>query len=90
MISEFFYPMFLGNSIDWALGTLGILYSYIIELPPTTHQANGPCTFGGYNGGSGFALNESDILEVGKEQHAGLLAILKHLMREDKMNQIDM
>jgi hypothetical protein len=41
-----------GNSQDWATGTLGILYAYCIELPPT--------------GGNGFIVPTSEIRRTGK------------------------
>ena len=64
------------------------MYSYIIELPPTSSKANGPCTYGGRLEGTGFLLNKSEILEVGKEQHAGLVAMLLHLMNKGGTDQI--
>jgi hypothetical protein len=42
-----------GGSEDWTRGTLGVLYSYCIELPPT--------------GGSGFIVPTSEIKITGKE-----------------------
>ena len=62
--------------------TAGITYSFLIELPPTSTEANGPCVFDGINGGTGFFLKESEILNVGKEQHAGLIAMLHKLLND--------
>ena len=79
-----------GDSIDWALGTAGIIYSFIIELPPASKEANGPCTYEGIAGGTGFLLKESEILNVGKEQHAGLIAMLHKLLDDAPSTKIDM
>jgi hypothetical protein len=40
-----------GGSEDWTRGTLGVLYSYCIELPPT--------------GGTGFIAPTSEIKRTG-------------------------
>lgn len=49
-----------GGSEDWARGTLNILYSYCLELPPT--------------GGTGFIAPVSEIKKTGAETYAGMVA----------------
>ena len=58
---------------NWAYSESGIPYSYTIELPPSKAVTTGL---------DGFDLPESDILEVGREQSAGLMAMI-HRLRYD-------
>jgi murein tripeptide amidase MpaA len=51
-----------GGSEDWTRGTLGILFSYCIELPPT--------------GGTGFIAPTSEIKKTGGETYTGVVAYL--------------
>ena len=53
---------------NWAYSVSRFNYSFTIELPPS--KATGL---------PGFELPESEILETGKEQFAGLMAMLKKL-----------
>jgi len=52
-----------GGSEDWTRGTLGIVHSYCLELPPT--------------GGTGFIAPTSEIKKTGAETYAGVVAYLK-------------
>jgi len=52
-----------GCSEDWTAGTLGILHSYCLELPPT--------------GGTGFLAPISEIVKTGAETYAGMVAFFK-------------
>jgi hypothetical protein len=54
-----------GGSEDWTRGTLGVLFSYCIELPPT--------------GGYGFIAPTSDIKVTGSETYTGIVAYLQSL-----------
>jgi len=65
--AKLLYPA-SGGSDDWALGSGGFQYSYTIELPP--------------KGGPGFDLPPSRILPVGKEMHAGVAAMVSHLIKD--------
>ena len=58
---------FSGGSDDWAKGTLGIPYTYTIELPDT--------------GRFGFLLPASRIESVGKEAFVGIEAMVRELVR---------
>ena len=55
---------------NWAYSVSRFNYSFTIELPPSKAF---------HTGLSGFELPESEILETGKEQFAGLMAMLKKL-----------
>ena len=57
----------LGASDDWAKGSAGIKYSYTVELPDT--------------GKHGFILPASEIESVGRETHAGFLAMFRKLIQ---------
>ena len=57
----------IGGSDDWAKGGAGIKYSYTVELPDT--------------GSYGFLLPSSRIEKVGRETHAGFIAMLQQLLR---------
>ena len=61
--------MFLssGGSDDWARGSVGIPYSFTIELPDT--------------GRHGFLLPASEITKVGPEAFAGVRAMATELIR---------
>ena len=61
------YLSFSGGSDDWAAGSLGIPFSYTIELPDT--------------GRHGFVLPANRIESVGKEAFAGLEAMVQELIR---------
>jgi len=52
-----------GGSEDWTAGTLGITYSYCLELPPV--------------GGTGFIAPTSEIKKTGDETYKGVVAYLK-------------
>jgi len=52
-----------GGSEDWTRGTLNILHSYCVELPPT--------------GGTGFIAPTSEIKRTGAETYAGMVAYFK-------------
>jgi len=52
-----------GGSEDWTRGTLNILHSYCLELPPT--------------GGTGFIAPVSEIKKTGAETYVGVVAFLK-------------
>ena len=54
------------------MGSAGFTYSYTIELPPS-----------GGLGFEGFKLPASEILSVGKEQHAGVVAMLTYLLNDE-------
>ena len=56
----------LGGSDDWAKGGAGIKYSYTVELPDTGYY--------------GFLLPSHRIEGVGKETHAGVVAMFIHLL----------
>ena len=58
--------MILGGSDDWAKGGAGIKYSYTVELPDT--------------GSYGFLLPSRYIEGVGRETHAGVMAMFKKLL----------
>ena len=58
--------LILGGSDDWAKGGAGIKYSYTVELPDT--------------GSYGFLLPSNRIESVGKETHAGFLAMFRKLI----------
>ena len=60
---------FSGIAKNWAYSVGGFNYSYTIELPPKYSLI--PL--------EGFDFPENEILEVGKEQYAGLMAMLKYL-----------
>ena len=57
-----------GGSDDWAKGGAGIKYSYTVELPDT--------------GNYGFLLPASRIEGVGRETHAGVVAMLQKLLTD--------
>ena len=61
------YLCTVGGSDDWAKGGAGIKYSYTVELPDT--------------GSYGFLLPSSRIEKVGRETHAGFIAMLQQLLR---------
>jgi len=63
--AKMLYPA-SGGSDDWAKGGAGIKYSYTVELPDT--------------GAYGFLLPSSRIESVGKETHAGFLAMFRKLI----------
>jgi len=63
--AKMLYPA-SGGSDDWAKGGAGIKYSYTVELPDT--------------GSYGFLLPSSRIESVGKETHAGFLAMFRKLI----------
>ncbi|UJR37053.1 hypothetical protein I4U23_029758 [Adineta vaga] len=52
-----------GGSEDWTAGSLGITYSYCLELPPT--------------GGTGFIAPVAEIKKTGAETFVGVVAYLK-------------
>ncbi|CAF1248023.1 unnamed protein product [Rotaria magnacalcarata] len=52
-----------GGSEDWTAGSLGIFYSYCLELPPT--------------GGTGFIAPTSEIKRTGAETFVGMVAYFK-------------
>ena len=56
---------FLGGSDDWAKGGAGIKYSYTVELPD--------------RGQHGFILPAQYIDGIGKEAHAGIMAMIRRL-----------
>jgi hypothetical protein len=64
--AKMLYPA-SGGSDDWAKGGAGIKYSYTVELPDT--------------GSYGFLLPSSRIEKVGRETHAGFIAMLQQLLR---------
>ena len=57
---------YLGGSDDWGKGGAGIKYSYTVELPDT--------------GAYGFLLPSRHIAGVGKETHAGFIAMFRKLI----------
>ena len=63
--------MILGGSDDWAKGGAGIKYSYTVELPDTDPDT-------GYY--YGFLLPARYIEGVGRETHAGVMAMFKKLL----------
>ena len=74
IVLQFFWNA--GASDDWALGAGGFQYSYTIELPPAKCNIDpNECSYG-------FELPASEILSVGKEQYAGLVAMLEHLQNK--------
>lgn len=52
-----------GTAVDWVYDSLGVSYTYIIELPD--------------KGDYGFLLPPSFIVPVGQETWAGIMAAIK-------------
>ena len=64
-----------GNSMDWASEKARILYSYTIELPPERYADGSDMEC------KRFKLPKNEILDVGREQHAGLVALISHFLQ---------
>ena len=67
IISNAVSPSLTGGSDDWAAGSLGIPFSYTVELPDT--------------GRHGFLLPANKIESVGREVFAGFEAMVRELIR---------
>ena len=61
------FMLFSGGSDDWAAGSLGIPFSYTVELPD--------------KGRHGFILPAAKIESTGREAFAGLEAMVRELIR---------
>jgi hypothetical protein len=58
------YYLFTGSSLDWAKATLGVKYSYVLELGPDEEE---------------FELKQSEIKPVACETYAGIKAFLQSI-----------
>ena len=67
VVSNAVSPFVTGGSDDWAVGSLGIPFSYTVELPDT--------------GRHGFLLPANKIESVGREAFAGFEAMVRELIR---------